>query len=122
MPIKSLMCSTAIVLATAIATPVAVTADDSAATVETTAPADIEERRAEMTNSMEVWRARVDEHRGENNAVEDTLEASWSEVEAAWAGVENATEENWEEASQAFDEAMEDLDEAWDDMTDDSGT
>lgn len=122
MPIKRLLGSTAIVLAAALAAPAVVSAEGDAAAVESAAPVDIDVRRAEMNSSMEAWRARIDERRGENNAVEETLEAAWSQVEMAWADVENATEENWNEASEAFDAAMEGLDETWDDLTDESGT
>ena len=122
MSIRHLLASTAIVLAIAGTAPV-VSADDTSGTGTTAASADIDTRRAEMNDSMEAWRLRVDEHRAEHNDVEDAVDSAWDEVEDAWADVEAATAENWEDASQTFDAAMDDLEKAWDDATDsDSST
>jgi hypothetical protein len=117
MSIKTLLASTAIVLAFAGTAPL-VSADDTTAGIG----ADIDNRRAEMNDSMEAWQARVDEHDAETDGVDDAVDSAWAEVQAAWADVEDATEESWEDASEAFDEAMEDLEEAWDDATDDDSS
>jgi hypothetical protein len=108
MLIRSLLASTAIVLALGAAAPV-VSADDTTA-VETTP--DIDNRRDEMNSAMETWHARVEERRAETDSSDDTLDSAWNEVEAA-------TAENWDDASDAFDRAMADLEETWDDVTDD---
>lgn len=115
MLIRSLLASTAIVLALGATAPT-VSAED-ATTVA--AGADLDNRRAEMNSAMETWHARVEERRAGTEGSDDTLDAAWNEVASAWNDVEAATAENWDDASDTFDRAMADLEETWDEVTDD---
>lgn len=119
--IRRLLCTTAVVLAAAVAAP-AISDDTTDASVTQAGTVDVDARRAEMNDTMTTWEARVDEYESEGGTVDEAFSESWSDVEAAWADVESATAETWDDAVATFDSAMAGLEESWNDMTDESGS